>query len=104
MAAPGASPDPRDDLWAPRDALPEPHVGAGVPYTPVMDDYSSALAAVRELKDLGAVRVRVGDIEVVFGPETEEIDGSLLEWEPRALDAAVADADPESVLYHSSRS
>lgn len=36
------------------------------------DSYDKALEAVRQLRDLGAVRVRVGDVEAEFPPQAPQ--------------------------------
>lgn len=48
-----------------------------------MSDYASHLALVRQLRDLGAVKISVGDLHVEFGglPAAETEEG-LLEEDP----------------------
>ena len=65
--------------------------------------YDEALRAVERLRDLGAVSVRVGDIEVTFDRQPH---GGQIEWpsfEPSTAeeDSDAAKAAWEALQYHS---
>ncbi len=51
-----------------------------------MPDYASHLALVRQLRDLGAVKVSVGDVHVEFAapPAPPAVEEGLLEEDPEA--------------------
>lgn len=98
VPAPGASPYPRSER---REAYGR---DAGLPRRCVFDTWmmnESVLAAVRELRALGAVRVRVGDVEVEFDRPEPALPERLDFPAHEHLSPERAEAEFERIAYHS---